>query len=355
MTSSAIELLPFHCPFAAAVNPRLAEIEKLCVDWIDEFRLYQDDAQRERLIATKAAEVYARALPNAAPERVADVAKWLYWGFATDDMVYDNGPVSVRAADFLPLIVQLARIADEPRSRFGFEIPYTDALRDLTVAITAPATPGQRIEWRSTARAWFFGMSWDVAYAERGEIPSLNDYLMMRMHTGGLASWAATLGIADGFELSARDADSPAVRALLESWSTFALIINDLMSYAKEIENKDTSSNIITVIARELSCSPQEAVPHAYSILDRISGLFLRLRADLLPGADQNLRALIAGMEHTWRAILDWGFTSARYTRRDPGSEPYQVFPGWAEQPHDTSPDPLPYPAIAWWWEQVAG
>lgn len=354
MSSGKIELLPFYCPFEETVNPELDAIEKICVDWVDRFHLYHDESQRNRLIATKAAEVYSRALPRAEPERVADVAKWLYWGFATDDMVYDNGPVSISTADFLPIAARLARITDEPRASFEFELPHTDALRDLTIAITGRATPTQRIDWRNTARAWFYGMAWDSANGEKGRPPSLNDYLMMRMHTGGLASWATTLAIADGFELTARDADSAPVRALLESWSTLALIINDLMSYAKETQRGDTSSNIISVIASENGCSPQDAVPQAYAVLDRISGAFLRLRGRLLPDADEGLGRLIKGMEHTWRAILDWGFSSPRYARSEPDAEPYQKFPGWTDEPHDNSLDPLPYQSISWWWKEAS-
>jgi hypothetical protein len=349
-----IELQPFWCPFEAAVNPRLEAIEERCVAWVDRFRLYADAAQRERLIGTRAAEVYARALPTADEQRVADVAKWLYWGFATDDLLYDNGPTSVRAADFLAVGATLVRIGEEPRARFAWEPPYSDALRDLATTIRGHATPGQWLEWADTARAWFFGMAWDVANAERGVPPSLNDYLAMRMHTGGLASWATTLTIANGIELPRAVAGAPAVRALTESWSTFALLLNDLMSFAKEARNDDNSSNVVRVIAHERGCAPREAVPEAYAICDRIATLYLALRAQLLRDADDPLRRYVASLDHTWRGILDWGFRAPRYvTGGDPSAPPLQAFPGWAAGPCDGSLAPLPHPSIAWWWDEL--
>jgi hypothetical protein len=353
--SPAVRLLPFYCPFDEAINPRAKEIEARCIEWIDRFHLYDAPDQRERLIATKAAEIYSRALPDADAERVADVAKWLYWGFATDDLLYDNGPVSVSARDFLALGAPLVRISEEPRARFTWEPPYADALRDLARAICRHASPQQRLDWAHTARAWFFGMAWDVANAERATPPVLNDYLMMRMHTGGLHSWVTTLGIANRIELDASAAASGAVRALTEAFSTLALLFNDLMSYAKESVNKDTSSNVITVIAHERDCSPAAAVPEAYAIADRIASLFLALRVRLLSTADEAMRTYIAGMEHTWRGILDWGFRSARYVQGgDPGTPALQSFPGWAPEPRDTSLEPLPHPSISWWWEELA-
>ncbi|HEX2070496.1 MAG TPA: hypothetical protein VHF90_02475 [Thermoleophilaceae bacterium] len=352
--SQSIQLQPFYCPFDEVINPAVAEIEAHCVDWIDRFGLYQTSAQRERLIGTRAAEIYSRALPGADPERVADVAKWLYWGFATDDLIYDNGPTSVRSADFLAVAVRLARISEEPRARFSSEPPYTDALRDLVQAIRRHATSGQLLDWADTARAWFFGMAWDVANAERGAPPALNDYLTMRMHTGGLASWATSLNIANGIELTPDQVSAPAMRALGEAWCTFALLLNDFMSYAKETKNGDNSSNIISVVANERSCRPNEAVEEAYAICDRIASLFLDLRARLLPEADDALRRHIGGLEHSWRGILDWGFRTNRYRTGGTGSDPVlQEFPGWATQPTDGDLRPLPYPAISWWWEEL--
>ncbi|MFL5817988.1 MAG: terpene synthase family protein [Conexibacter sp.] len=358
MREEPIGLLPFHCPFPAAIHPQASAIERRCVEWIDRFELYGDAAQRERLIGTRAAEIYARALPSADPERVADVARWLYWGFATDDLYYDNGPTSRRAADFLALSAPLVRLCEEPRAAFAVELPYNEALRDLTAAILRHATAVQRIEWAHTARAWFFGMAWDVANAERGVPPSLNDYLAMRMHTGGLASWATTLNIANGIELTPEQAASGPVRAILEAWSTFCLLLNDLMSFAKETRNCDSSSNVVSVIAHEHGCAPVDAVPRAHALSDRIAMLFRALHAQLLAEADtrddQAMRTFLASLGHTWRGILDWGFRAPRYaTGGDPAGLPLQTFPGWAEEPTHGSLAPLPYPSIAWWWEEL--
>ncbi|HMJ04111.1 MAG TPA: hypothetical protein VK506_14310 [Conexibacter sp.] len=356
--AATVELLPFHCPIAPAINPHAEQIERRCIAWIDRFRLYGDDAQRARLIGTRAAEIYARALPDAAPERVADVARWLYWGFATDDLLYDNGAVSARTADFLAVAATLARLSDEPRARFAWEPPYSDALRDLVGAVLRHATPGQRRDWADTARAWFFGMAWDVGNAERGEPPSLNDYLAMRMHTGGLASWATSLDVANGIELAPRRAANPAVRALREAWSTFALLLNDLMSFAKEARNADTSSNVLHVLAHERACTPGEAVPEAYAIVDRIATLFRALCAQVRADApeDDQLDRHLASLEHSWRGILDWGFSAPRYTTGgDPDAPPLLTFPGWADTPTDDRLEPLDCPSIAWWWDELEG
>ena len=180
-----------------------------------------------------------------------------------------------------------------------------------------------------------------------------------RTTTGGFASWATTLNIANGIELTAAQAASGPLRALTEAWSTFCLLLNDLMSFAKEARNGDSSSNVVSVIAHERDCTPAQAIPHAHALGDRIATLFLALHAQVLSQADTEgdatMTRFIASLGHTWRGILDWGFSTPRYaTGGAPDAPPLQTFPGWAEHPMDASLAPLAYPAIAWWWEELA-
>lgn len=347
-------LMPFFCPVEATINPACDEIEELCIAWIDAHHLYTDSSSRSRLIATKAAEIYSRALPAADRFAVADVAKWLYWGFATDDLLYDAGPVSVRAADFLKIAARYVRICEQPSVRFAESLPYEFALRDLAVAIRRRASPAMKLDWAHTARGWFFGMAWDVGNAERARPPSLNDYLMMRMHTGGLASWITTLNIANGTELSPEEASAPAVVAITECWQTFALLINDIQSYAKERRNQENSSNVITVIAHEQGCACEDALAEAYLLLDRMASLFLALKGQLWPTASDALKSHITGMEYSWRGIIEWGCRSARYVQPHPDGATTQELPGWRETPRDADLAPLPFPAIEWWWHELA-
>jgi hypothetical protein len=149
------------------------------------------------------------------------------------------------------------------------------------------------------------------------------------------------------------------VRALVEAWSTFSLLLNDLMSFAKETRNADNSSNVVSVIAHEHGCTAAEALPSAHALCDRIATLFLALYEPLLTNAtaehDAAMTGFLASLGHTWRGILDWGFHTPRYvTGGDPDAPALLAFPGWAREPLDASLTPLPYSSIAWWWKEVA-
>ena len=121
-----IELLPFHCPFPTAVHPQAGEIERHCVAWIDRFELYGSAAQRERLVGTRAAEIYARALPTADAERVADVGEVALLGLR----------------DRRPLLRQRSRQQARrrlPRARRAARAPVRGAARRLRRA-SCPTT-----------------------------------------------------------------------------------------------------------------------------------------------------------------------------------------------------------------------
>ena len=341
----AIELLPFHCPFPAAIHPQADAIERHCVEWIDRFELYGSAAQRERLIAhARRRGLRARAAdaptPSASPTSRS--------GSTGASRPTTSTTTTARPAGAPPTSSRSARrscaCARSRAPRFALELPYNDALRDLTNAILRHATPAQRIEWAHTARAWFFGMAWDVANAERGVPPSLNDYLAMRMHTGGLASWATTLNIANGIELTPAQAASGPVRALVEAWSTFCLLLNDLMSFAKEARNGDSSSNVVSVIAHERGCTPADGDsgrarpqrPHRDALPRPARAVALAGRSR---GATRRWRGSSRASD-TRGAGSSTGASAPRATR--PAAtrtrRRLQSFPGWAEEPTRREP-----------------
>jgi hypothetical protein len=353
VSTQALVLPPLYCPIEPSVHPECAMIETKCIEWIDEHRLYTSSAARSKLIATKAAVVYSMALAEAPAERVVDVAKWLYWGFATDDLVYDNGPTSLDAGVFLPVAARYVRMAEEPRARFEVEPPYSSALRELVADILRHATAAQRADWANTARGWFFGMAWDVAHADAGYPPSINEYLMMRMHTGGLASWIATLDIAMGVNPVPADVQTPSFRALVEVWSTMCLLINDFMSFPKEVSLGDSSSNIVKVVASERGTSQEDALAVSYEMYERLAKLFVVLVEQVRPAVGEESRQRIRALEASWRGIIEWGFSSSRYTHADEGSVALVQHPGVKASPDNVKIEPLEYPAVSWWWEEV--
>jgi len=220
-------------------------------------------------------------------------------------------------------------------------------------SVTGHASPGQCLEWGQSVRDWFFGMAWEVANAERRWLPSVNDYLMMRIHTLAGPNWIITLNIANGVDPDPAERARGPVRALVESWCALNGLVNDLASYRKEVRQGDNSSNVIWVIAAERGCGIQEAVLESYRIMDSMATLFLALADQVWARASGPLRTCIRSLECTWRGSIDWSFSAARYNVDGATGRRFQEFPGWAERPTTDEPLAACYPAIGWWWDEL--
>ncbi len=118
-----------------------------------------------------------------------------------------------------------------------------------------------------------------------------------------------------------------------------------------------TGQNIVTVLANERGCGLQQAVVDAVAMRDRMMCLFLRLSDRLLPGASVELRSYLSDLGHLLRGNIEWSMRVPRYNSLGSADQPpgrtATMFPGWADQPADGSLEPLPLPAIAWWWNQL--
>ena len=122
---------------------------------------------------------------------------------------------------------------------------------------------------------------------------------------------------------------------------------NDLLTYHKETRRGGADHNLVTVLARSEHLPTAEAVAKAAAIRDRVLCLFLRLRDQVTADASTELRRYLTGLQAWIRGHLDWGMATVRY--RNPADLPQSL----ARTPQDAAPDPLPFPSITWWWEQL--
>nr|WP_277348012.1 terpene synthase family protein [Streptomyces sp. HNM0574] len=250
----------------------------------------------------------------------------------------------------------MTRVIEVPEAPVLEDNPWARGLRDLRMRLGRKATPTQMARWVAAWRRYFFGLGWETLHRSQGTVPTLNEFVAMRMAgTVGMEILTTMSDIADGYELPTADLERPAVRALTEmSWMLVALD-NDLYSYHREALLQGNGLNTVDVIARSEGCSPEAAVLRTVALRDRVMCLFLRLREQEAPRSGPELRRYTESLGQWVRAHLDWGLVSARYLRPlGPDSPPAT----WTELPHefapapvDDSPGPPELPAVAWWWQ----
>jgi hypothetical protein len=333
---------PFFCPIPAAVHPAVREIEAAAVEWLDRVRLHRTERERARLLGTNSAEFYARFAPCGVASSILTAVLWVYWGFALDDAQCDSGPCSADPPAFLRLTGQVQRAVEVTVPPVE---PYAAAPRDIAARMRAQATDTVFRRFVEAHRQWLYCVAWQGGNRATGRMPTVEEYLTMRLGSAGGLPTIELLEVANGIEVPSREMDSPAVRALTEMTHLIASLDNDLHSFRKELAENETAQNIISVLHHHDGLGLAAALDAAVSIRDRTMLRFLELRDRVRATASEELRTYLDGLGHGIRGNIDWAAGVPRYL---PGG-PLRI--EISDEPYDTNSDPLPYPAVSWWWD----
>ncbi|MGH4034016.1 terpene synthase family protein [Actinomycetota bacterium Odt1-20B] len=180
-----------------------------------------------------------------------------------------------------------------------------------------------------------------------GNCPDVDTYLMIRRGSIGMEPLTSLNDIADGYVLAPDIYHSPLVRALRELCWTLIICDNDLYSYNKESARHTTYFNYINCIAEEQGIRPQQALPHAIALRDRMMCLFLALRDQAISRATSDTRRYLVSLGLWLRANIDWATSSHRYYCDAPEDL-------YTDRPVDDRLEPPDLPSTTWWWQLLA-
>ncbi|MEV6715366.1 hypothetical protein AB0M48_25395 [Lentzea sp. NPDC051208] len=346
----------FYCPQDTAIHPRAAEAERDAIAWMDHIGLWADDKQRRRLIGTNSAEFFSRFAPRAGDDGLQVAVRWVYWGFIFDDLRCDAGEFSTRPHEFLRMAGETQRALESPWHAV-VDDPLALALQDIGRSMRECATPVQAQRFVHAHRSWLYAVAWQTANRAQGRMPGLDEYTIMRSNSAGGEPTLALLEIANGAEIPGAEMDSPPIRALTEMTILIASWDNDLHSHVKESREREAEQNIVNVLMHQYGVGESTAVDRARALRDRVMARFLQLRDTVLTRpCSPALREYLACLGHAIRGNIDWALNVPRYTAAD-GSPPTVPAPRaeatWTSDPCDVTAEPLPIPAITWWWDEL--
>ncbi|WP_405700152.1 terpene synthase family protein [Streptomyces sp. NBC_00069] len=351
------QLPPFYWPFERGlIHPKAAELEERSIAWIDAFGLYPDATERAWGLASRSADLVSRIVPYGDVEQMLLFAQWCYWAFAADDW-QDSGAGAGRTASVVDQGARVIRALESPGSGLLPPGPHTAALEDLAARTRVMLTPFQLRRFTEGIQEWVLGAASQAAHAERGTMPSLNDFAATRSWIGGTRFLLTWCEAASGIEVPAEVLYSAPVQALTEAAGFIVACDNDLFSYNKDDHHEPLEQNLLNVLALEDGCTPAEALPAAYALRDRSVTLFVRLREQLAQGADVQLGRYLAALEHWIAGDTEYHDRAPRYASpRNRNALPVEGASygiTWTGTPSDPSVEPLPVPALAWWWQQL--
>jgi hypothetical protein len=351
------ELPPFYCPFnEKLIHPKAAELEQRAVEWIDAFGIYPDATERAWGLATHSADFTSRIIPYGEVEPVLLFIEWNYWANAIDDW-QDSGSTAARTADIADHSARLVRSIEAPGAGLLPPGPLTEALHDLVDRTRAVLTPFQLRRFTEGTRDWLFGAGWQTANAERDVMPGLNEFAAMRMSVNGTRFTLTWCDAANGIDVPADVLYSAPVQALTDAAGFIVSCDNDLFSYNKEDHQEPWEQNLLNVVARELGCTPHEALAPAVALRDRAMTFFIRMRERLAGRGDERLAPYLDSLGHYVAGCIEWQNLAPRFASpRNRNALPVEGASygiTWRETPSEAGVELPPLPAIAWWWRQL--
>ncbi|MER7461530.1 terpene synthase family protein [Streptomyces sp. NPDC097981] len=351
------KLPPFFWPWERdPIHPKAAEIEERAIAWIDAFGLYPNTTERAWGLASRSADFVSRIVPYGDVELMLPFAQWCYWAFAADDW-QDSGTAAARTASVVDQGTRAIRTLQAPGSGLLPPGPHTAALDDLVARTREVLTPFQLRRFTEGVGEWVLGAAAQAANAERGVMPSLNDFAATRIWVGGTRFLLTWCEAANGIEVPAEVLYSAPVQALTDAAGFIVACDNDLFSYNKDDHHEPAEQNLLNVLAREHGCTPGETLPAAYALRDRTVTLFFRLREQVARDADEQLGRYLVALGQWIAGDTQYHDRAPRYASpRNRNALPvdgasYDIT--WTDTPSDPSAEPLPVPALAWWWQQL--
>ena len=322
----------FYMPFGTTVNPHLEQAREDVLDWSEAMGFYLEIPgapggyiwTREMNEGFDFAECSARLNPDASAEALKISTRWLAWGTYGDDLyprVYGYG------RDFLGAKVQTARLSffmpldcvsmPPPAS------PLERALADLWLSTATPLSMDHRRWLREGIEKMTASWVWELQNFYQHRIPDPVDYIEMRRDTFGSDLTMSFARIRFAGQLPPEIFETRPMVALEHAAQDYAVFLNDVFSFQKEMQYEGELHNMVLVVRDFLHLSNEQAVTVVNDLMTSRMKQFELVVATELPELaddfeldDEQRRALddwVTMMADWMGGILVWHQVTRRY------------------------------------------
>jgi selina-4(15),7(11)-diene synthase len=342
-------------PFPAGLHPEHRRIQERCERWADRTGV-GSPRWRAVLAEHRVGEWASRALPRADEAVVQLVADQQVWVTGLDDLVEvpdavadpgDGWAAGQQPGPLAATFSLLLRVAQRPACGLLPGVPLADGLRDLSRRAARLAGPAVAERWLDGLRQFLLSLVWEARHRAVRGYPPLADYALMRLHTTAAPVIGPFLEVGGGYAMTPAERHHPVLRALDEMAQFLVGWENDLLSFAKELDRDGYALNAVRIVQEERGGSLAGAVAAVVEQRDRVVGHFLATRrrfAEVLTVAQTRF---LDDVEVCLRSAQDWGGSTERYRDAGPGG----ATPVIEGAPVDQPAEPLPFPALDWWWD----
>ncbi len=312
---------PLYCPITERINDPLADIvdDRLAV-WAGECGFDEDEIVKIR--KTRFGRLVMLAHPDCDdPDRLLIGAKLNAAWWAADDYYADDSALGAIPEQLPPRLV-LAMAAMDPLPPAGeFTPPLQRAIEAERVLIALRsgihymgryASPEQ--VQRTCYATFSMFVSWCAyaAWRHTGEYPPAWKYLSARQHDSFYTSMTLIDAIG-GYRLPADLFYDPRVRSAAFQAGTAVVLVNDLYSVKKDLEDEKPPCNMVLQVAADRGCSIEEATEVTVEVHNNLVRDFEKGHRELAGVPNLELQRFLRGVRGWMGGAFEWHDSNPRY------------------------------------------
>jgi germacradienol/geosmin synthase len=327
----------FYMPFTWKVSPDLDSARRHCKAWARQMGILDSIPglpgiyiwDERRFDTIDMAFLGALMTPEGTGAVLNLMCDWNTWGTYFDDYFQvhyghtrDMAGAKACVARLLALMVDAP-----PNPQIVPSTAVERALADVWIRAAPLLSVQARRQIRRTTQELFESWLWELANLIQNRIPDPIDYVEMRRHTFGWYLMMKFCQLAYGAELPPEVLRSRPVQGLYSSAADYCWMVNDIVSYQKEIEFDGDFHNGLLIFQRFLGID----LPATLNVVNDLMTARLRqfeyIVASELPvlcddlGLDtstrQQLRAYVDRLQWFVAAMHHWHLTSGRYSEAE--------------------------------------
>lgn len=304
----ATRLPAFEMPYQLRLSPHLEQSRENTVDWGRRMGMLDPVAGVPEGVWTEQdlrdfdfSLLFVGLDPEATLDQLDVFAGWGIWGTYTDDYVARVfGPQknlagaraqTRRLSAFMPI-----NSAPTPQALN----PVEGGLADLWLHATATMDVQQKQRLRDGVESMLASFDWEVYNLTHNRIPDPVDYVEMRRRTFGWDIIMAMSGRARHDQVSPEIYRTQPMQDLENTAKDYCDLLNDLVSYQKEMQFEGDMHNSVLVMRNFLDCAPNRAIEIVAKLADARLSQFQRVVDHELPALYENYQ-----LDRQTREILD--------------------------------------------------
>ncbi|KAI9057325.1 terpenoid synthase [Trametes sanguinea] len=187
--------------------------------------------------------------------------------------------------------------------------------KSFWVRMQKTAGPGCQQRLMSTLDTYFQAIMQQAADRGSGNIPELEEYIVLRRDTSGCKTGFAFIEYAANIDLPDDVIEHPILKALSDATNDLVSWANDVLSYNAEQARGDTH-NLVCVLMHMNGVDRQEAIELAGELWRKTLDWFFECRKVVPswgPEIDRQVALYIQGLEDWIIANAEWSFETERY------------------------------------------